>query len=299
MSSPWAESRELHPALSTLRALAVLFKLRIVALLLFAGAGGVFLAAGGWPGVRPLALMTLTGGLAAVGASALNQYLEQAEDAVMRRTRGRPLVTGAIAHSGWVPVVALALIFLPSLAVLPINPPLTLFSLAGAAIYVGVYTLWLKPRSMTNIVIGGLAGTCAVLSGGAAAGHWADPGVIVLGLLVFLWTPLHFWSLAMLCREDYVRAGVPMLPARASLRHSALWVALHGTATGLAALTLGASPALGWLYVMPAGLATGALWLRCARLVIEPTPARARSSFVASNIYLAIILLMIGLDTIL
>lgn len=283
---------------STLRTLAALFKLRIVGLLLFAGAGGAFLAAGGWPGWTPLALMTLTGGLAAAGASALNQYLEQAEDAAMRRTRRRPLVTGAISHPGWVPPVALALIFVPSLAVLPSNPALAFFSIAGALIYAGVYTLWLKPRTVLNIVIGGLAGTCAVLSGGAAAGDWAQSGVIVLGLLVFLWTPAHFWSLAMMCREDYARAGVPMLPVRASLRQSALWITLHAAATGLAALALGVEAPLSWLYLLPVMLATGDWLRRCARLVIEPTLARARSSFVASNVYLAIILLMICLDAV-
>lgn len=277
--------------------LAALFKLRIVALLLFAGMGGAFLAAGGWPGFGSLILMTLTGGLAAMGASALNQYLEQTEDAAMRRTRGRPLVTGAVAHPGWVPPVALALILLPSLAILPFNPALAFFSIGGAFIYVGVYTMWLKPRTALNIVIGGLAGTCAVLSGGAAAGNWAHPGVIVLGLLVFLWTPTHFWSLAILFREDYARAGVPMLPARTSLRKSALWVTLHAAATGFAALALGVVASLGWLYLLPVALATGALLWRCARLVADPTTARARTLFLTSNIYLAIVLLMICLAT--
>ncbi len=281
-----------------LRALSTLFKVRIVGLLLFAGAAGAFLAAGGWPGVGPLALMTLTGGLAAMGASALNQYLEQSSDAVMRRTRGRPLVTGAITRSGWVPVAALALIFVPSLAVLPFNQALTFFSIGGAAIYVGVYTIWLKPRSVTNIVIGGLAGTCAVLSGGAAAGRWLEPGVIVLGLLVFLWTPAHFWSLAMMCRDDYAKAGVPMLPARTSLRHSALWVTLHAAATGFAALALGAATPLGWIYLIPVALATGDLMRRCLQLITDPTTVRARSLFLASNTYLAIVLLMICLDAV-
>jgi protoheme IX farnesyltransferase len=283
--------------------LVALFKLRIVALVLFAGMGSAFLAAGGWPGFGPLLLMTLTGGLAAAGASALNQYLEQTTDAAMRRTRGRPLVTGAIAHPGWVPPVALVLIFVPSLAVLPFNPALTLWSLAGAAIYVGMYTVWLKPRSILNIVIGGFAGTCAVLGGGAAAGPsanaqgWAQSSVIVLGLLVFLWTPVHFWSLAIMCREDYARVGVPMLSVCASPRQSALWIALHAAATGFAALALGAGAALGWLYLVPVALATGDLVWRCAWLVAEPTAARARSLFLASNIYLAIVLLMICLAT--
>ena len=281
------------------RVLVVLFKVRIVALLLFAAAGGAFLVAGGWPGFGPLIAMTLTGGLAAMGASALNQYLEQDEDAAMRRTRRRPLVSGAILRPGWVPVVALAMILLPSLVALPFNPALSFWSLAGAITYVGVYTVWLKPRTVLNIVIGGFAGTCAVLSGSAAAGNWAHPGAIVLGLLVFLWTPTHFWSLAIMCREDYARVNVPMLPVRTSLRQSAWWVALHAIATGLAALALGADASLGWLYLIPVALATGDLLVRCTRLILDPTPARARSLFLASNTYLAIVLLMICLDTIL
>ena len=283
--------------------MTTLFKLRIVALLLFAGMGGAFLAADGWPGFGPLILMALTGGSAAAGASALNQYLERDTDAAMHRTRKRPLVVDAIANPGWVLYVALGLIFLPSLAVLPFNPALTFWSLAGAAIYAGVYTIWLKPRSILNIVIGGLAGTCAVLSGGAAVGPsihaegWAQPGVLILGLLLFLWTPTHFWSLALMYRQDYARIGMPMLPARASVRQSALWITLHAIATGFAAIALSAMVAMGWLYLFPVTLATGDLLWRCVRLVQNPTVSRARSLFLASNIYLAIILLMICLAT--
>ena len=278
--------------------IVTLFKLRIVALLLFAGAGGAFLAAGGWPGFGALLSLTLTGGLAAAGASALNQYLEQTEDAAMRRTRRRPLVVGAIPHPGWIPALALSLIVVPALIMLPFNPALSFWSFAGAVVYVGVYTVWLKPRTVLNIVIGGLAGTCAVISGGAAAGHWAHPGVIVLGLLVFLWTPTHFWSLAILYREDYARAGVPMLPVVASLRQSALWVAVHAVATGIAALALGADRSLSWLYFIPVGLATADLLRRCVQLIAEPTTVRARSVFINSNLYLAIVLLMICVDAI-
>ena len=272
---------------------ATLFKLRIVVLLLFAGMGGAFLAAGGFPGFGALIVMTLTGGSAAAGASALNQYLERATDAEMRRTRKRPLVAGTIANPRWVLPVALALIFVPSLAVLPFNPALSFWSLAGAGIYVGVYTVWLKPRSVLNIVIGGFAGTCAVLSGGAAAGDWLQPSVLVLGLLVFLWTPTHFWSLALMYRQDYARVGVPMLPVRASPRQSALWITLHTIATGFAALALGATVAIGWLYVLPIAFVTADLLRRSVRLIAEPTALRARSLFLASNIYLAFVLSLI------
>lgn len=276
--------------------LPVLFKLRIVSLLLLAATGGAFLGAGGWPGSHTLILLWLTGGLAAAGSSALNQYLERDTDKLMKRTRRRPLASGAITRAGWVPYLAVAMILLPSLAVLPFNPALTFFLLLGALIYVGLYTLWLKPRTLLNIVLGGAAGSAAVLSGSAAAGAWHDSGAITLALLVFLWTPCHFWSLAIVYRDDYRRGGIPMLPAQTGLRVAAWWVLLHTVATALAALMLAWHPALGWLYLLPVGIATLDLLARNIRLLLQPGAQEAFSLFKASNLYLALILLMIGID---
>ena len=154
----------------SLKTLTVLFKLRIVVLLLVAAMGGAFLAANGMPGIGALSLLLVTGGFAAAGSSALNQYFERDSDRLMKRTSKRPLVDGTIARPGWVPYVAGAMILVPSLAVLPFNPALTFFLLLGAAIYVFLYTLYLKPRTLLNIVIGGAAGSAAVLSGSAAVG---------------------------------------------------------------------------------------------------------------------------------
>ncbi|HID52084.1 MAG TPA: protoheme IX farnesyltransferase, partial [Anaerolineae bacterium] len=150
-----------------------------------------------------------------------------------------------------------------------------------------------------NIVIGGAAGSAAVLSGGAAVNAWQTPGVLMLALLLFVWTPTHFWSLAMMYRQDYQRADMPMLPARTRMRHSAFWVMLHTAVTGLAALALGIVAGLGWLYLLPVGALT-AVWLwRNGRLLADPTPLRARSLFMFSNIYLMALLLLICLTTIL
>jgi protoheme IX farnesyltransferase len=279
--------------LSFLQTLAVLFKLRIVTLLLFAAIGGAFLGANGRPALSQLALLLITGGLAASGASALNQYLERDSDARMARTRKRPLVAGSIARPGWVPYVAGLMVLLPSLAVLPFNPALAVFLLLGAAIYVGIYTLWLKPRTLLNIVIGGAAGSAAVLSGSAAVGAWNNPGAVALALLVFLWTPTHFWSLAIVYRNDYRQGGMPMLPTQASPRASAWWVALHTAATAFAALMLAGQPALGWVYFVPVAVATFDLILRNVRLLARPEGKQALSLFKASNLYLALILLMV------
>jgi len=282
-----------------LRLLVALFKLRIVALLLFAATGGAFLGARGWPGAVPFALLLTVGGLAAAGASALNEYLERDVDARMGRTRRRPLVVGAVRRPGWVAVVGSLMILLPVLAVLPANPALASFVFLGAVIYVGVYTLWLKPRTVWNIVIGGAAGSCAVLSGGAAAGAWSDPGVVALAVLLFFWTPIHFWSLAVVYREDYARAGVPMLPVRVSLRWAVFWSLVHGVVTGAIGLGLVLHPALGLLYLVPVFVATAYMLGEGVRLLIAPTGRRAWHVFHASNLYLATLLLAICLDTLL
>jgi protoheme IX farnesyltransferase len=276
------------------QSLMALFKVRIVVLLLFAAVGGLFLAAGGWPGAGRLAVLLLTGGLAAAGSSALNEYMERGPDAQMVRTRHRrPLVTGAIAQPGWVPYVGTLMIFVPALAVLPFNPALTLFLLLGAAVYLVIYTAWLKPRTPLNIVVGGAAGSAAVLSGSAAAGNWHDTGALLLALLVFLWTPTHFWSLAITHRQDYIRGRFPMLPVQVTPRASAGWVLLHTGGTAMAALALASQPALGGLYLGPVALATLYLVIRSVQLVTAPSEGRAHALFLASNLYLAIVLLMI------
>jgi protoheme IX farnesyltransferase len=280
-----------------LSTIAVLFKLRIVFLLLMAATGGAFLAAEGWPGLGKLALIWLTGGLAASGSSALNQFLEKETDASMGRTKKRPLVKGTISDPRWVPIVGILLIIAPSLAVFSHNLALSAFLMLGSFIYVVIYTIWLKPRTLLNIVIGGAAGSAAVLSGSAGAGNWDHPGALTLALILFLWTPFHFWSLALLYRDDYERADVPMLPARTSPHQAALWVMSHTVPTGIAGLLLVLLPSLGWLYFIPITLVTADLIRRNVKLIADPSPANARALFLGSNSYLLVLLLAICVDT--
>jgi protoheme IX farnesyltransferase len=267
-------------------------------LLLFAAVGGAMLGANGRPSLGALILLVITGTLSSAGASALNQYIEQADDAQMQRTRHRPLVNGLYARPKWVAAVSVGLIALSmGIALLAGNPALAVFLGLGAAIYLLVYTIWLKPRTPLNIVIGGAAGSCAVLSGGAAVGHWADPGVLILSMLVFAWTPTHFWSLSLVYRDDYVKTGVPMLPATTTPHRAAMWMLVHAFATGSIALVLGAHHALGWLYIVPVSLAT--LWLArdSIRLIAHPERRQALAVFKVSNIYLGLVLLFICIDT--
>lgn len=284
---------------SWVRTIVVLFKLRIVTLLLFAGVGGAALAAAALPAPSALGLLFFCGGFAAAGASALNQYWEQEQDAVMRRTMRRPLVVTAIAQPRWVFWVAVGMIGVPVFLVAPFNPALAVWSLIGAIIYVGVYTIWLKPRTVLNIVIGGLAGSCAVLSGGAAVGAWSDPGVLALALLIFLWTPTHFWSLAIVYRDDYDKAGIPMLPVRTTLHRATIWVLFHSVATGAVALGLAMHNALGLIYLIVATLATLHLLLRSYQLLVTPDVQQAKTLFMTSNLYLTLILVAICLDVVL
>ncbi|MCA9946229.1 MAG: heme o synthase [Anaerolineales bacterium] len=283
---------------SKLQTIVVLFKLRIVFLLLMAATGGAFLAASGWPGLGDLLLLWVTGGMAAAGASALNQYWERESDGNMGRTQKRPLVTGEISHPSWVPFVGIGLILLPSLAVLPFNSALTFFLMLGAIIYVGIYTIWLKPRTLLNIVIGGAAGSAAVLSGSAAVGNWSDPGALVLSLLLFLWTPFHFWSLALLYKDDYARSDVPMLPVNTTPRQAAWWVMSHTLPTGLGGLLLVVLPTLGWVYIIPVIWVTADLFWRNTKLIQTPTAQNAKGLFLSSNIYLLVLLLAICAGTV-
>ncbi len=277
----------------TMHLITVLFKLRVVFLLLVAATAGAFLAAGGWPGIGTLLLVWVTGGMAAAGSSAINQYWERNRDGSMGRTRQRPLVTGEIEDPRWVPLVGLALILVPSLAVAPFNPALTFFLLLGAFIYVVIYTMWLKPRTLLNVVIGGAAGSAAVLSGSAAAGDWAAPGALILALILFLWSPFHFWSLALLYRDEYAKADFPMLPTRTSPRQAAWWVMAHTLPTCMAGLLLALLPTLGWLYFIPVLLVTADLFIRNVRLIVDPSPRNARGMFMSSNIYLLVLLVAI------
>ena len=300
LSKATERSFETHAAAtgwrSTLHMLTVLFKLRIVFLLLMAATAGMFLAAGGWPGWGALLLIWLTGGMAAAGASSLNQYWERNRDGLMGRTRHRPLVNGDIADPRWVPLVGVALVLVPVLAVLPFNRPLAFFLLLGAVIYVGIYTIWLKPRTLLNIVIGGAAGSAAVLSGSAAAGLWNAPGALALAAILFLWTPFHFWSLAILYREEYKRADVPMLPTQTTPHKAAWWVMSHTLPTGILSLMMVVLPGLGWLYFLPVLAITVDLLYRNVQLIRDPSPLNARRLFMSSNYYLLVLLLALCVD---
>lgn len=278
---------------SRFKTLSGLFKLRIVVLLLISALGGAILGAGGWPGSQALILLLITGGLSAAGASAVNQYLERERDVQMIRTRRRPLPSGAVKKPIWVLIVGGGMVVFAVGLSAVFNLALAISNALGAIIYIGVYTIWLKPRTILNIVIGGAAGSMAVISGGAASHAWNEPGVLALSLLVFAWTPTHFWSLAMAYRKDYAQAGFPMLPVNVTMRQASWWVAVHTLATGFVAVMLGLHPTLGIVYLIPVLLITFHFMRLTFRLLRNPEGKAAFSLFKFSNIYLSIVQLIV------
>jgi protoheme IX farnesyltransferase len=272
-----------------------LFKLRIVLLLVFSSWGGAALAwlSGANGSFSDLILLTFTGTLAAAGASAINQVLEIERDRQMVRTANRPLVTGQFASPETIWLIGSVLIFSAVYLGGQVRWDLGLWLLLGAIIYVVIYTMWLKPRTLLNIVIGGAAGSCAVMSGGAAFGAWHTPAVWLLALLVFCWTPTHFWALALAYREDYATAGYPMLPTQVSTRTSVFWISVHTVLTIASALGLAFLPSVDIPFFLLLLVPSLILAELNRRLWIAPSRGTAIGLFVGSNLYLTIVLFFI------
>ncbi len=293
----WAASPPVGMRASPLVAYLSLPKPRVVALILFTSAVASIAAARGMPPWGTLLLLLISGALAAGGAATLNQFFDRDTDGLMARTRRRPLVTGVVRHPSLVLLAGgVAVVSGVALAAVA-SPPLALFEGAGAFVYVVVYTLWLKRRTGFNIVIGGLAGGAAVLGGWVVV----DPG---LGLapwlmagLVFVWTPAHFWSLAVARRADYEHAALPMLPVIVTPRGAAWWILFHIVATAALSVWVGLAADLGVLYFGPALLGAAAFLRAGVHLWRRPEPAAGWQVFKLSGVYLAIIFLGILVDT--
>lgn len=242
-------------ATRTLKGYVALTKPRIIELLLITTLPTMVLAADGWPSPW-LMLATLVGGTLSSGsANAFNMYWDRDIDAVMKRTQNRPLVTGAVSPRG-------ALIFAWALAVVSTawflwvvgSPLATLLSVLAILAYVVGYTMILKRRTPQNIVWGGAAGCMPVLIGWAAVTESLSWAPVMLFLIIFFWTPPHYWPLSMKFRGDYANAHVPMLPVVSTPRRVAVEMVAYAVAMVVASLALVPLAAMTWVY---AGLAFG------------------------------------------
>jgi len=271
------------------RAYLSLTKPWIVALLLVTTVPAMMLAAGGWPSTW-LVIATLIGGsLSAGGANAVNCWYDRDIDARMRRTRQRPLVTGVIHPAG-------ALLFGAGLGVTAFlwlasttNALAAVLAAMGYLFYVFVYTVWLKRRTPQNIVIGGAAGAFPPLVGWAAVTGRLDWPALVLFLLVFLWTPPHFWALALRLRDDYAGVGIPMLPVVAGEAATRRQILLYSIATAGASLLLVPLGGAGWVYALVASIAGAWLIWEAFRLWRWPTRVSPIELYKYSLLYIAMV----------
>jgi protoheme IX farnesyltransferase len=273
-----------------------LTKPRIIELLLITTIPTMVLAAGGWPSTR-LVVVTLIGGtLAAGGANAYNMVVDRDIDRLMPRTQGRPLVTGlltprqAFVFATVLEIVAFAVLWAGA------NLLAAALALSATLFYVFVYTLWLKRTSTQNIVIGGAAGAVPVLVGWAAVTGRLDWAPVVLFAVMFLWTPPHFWALAIRYADDYRAASVPMLPAVATPEVTAHKMAAYTAVMVVFTLVLAPVADLGWIY-LAAAIVLGALFLGgTLALGRNPTPQRSMRVFGYSITYVTLLFAAMTVD---
>jgi len=280
-----------------LGAWVALVKPRIVVLVVFTAVVSCYLAANGSPRANVVLVLIASGALSAGGAAAFNHYYDRDIDARMRRTLGRPLPTGRVRQPQLVLVGSALLILFGVLLATTVNLELAGFELVGAFVYAIIYTLWLKRRTVLNIVIGGLAGSAAVLGGWAAIDPRLGVAPLLLSGVVFLWTPAHFWSLALARQSDYDGVRVPMLPSIVGARSTSWWVLIHILAAVAVSLWLGAVAARGPLFFVlagGAGLVFGAGGLAMLR---QPDEKTGYHLFKLSGPYLGLVFLGLFLDT--
>ena len=227
---------------------------------------------------------------------AFNQLYERDIDSVMLRTKNRPFVTGQLepkmSWNYWLLILSLAALFLTFQVA---NFEAALFLFAGTFTYGIVYTVWLKRKTWMNIVIGGLAGSFAVLVGSAAAGASFATAPLILSVVLFLWTPPHFWALAIFCKDDYAKASIPMLPLVASDSITVQAIFWHTLVLVLLSFSL-IFFGMHWVYLAFAIVGGFYFLYHSIQLMIKKTPEWAKKTFFASIIHLALLLLGTVID---
>ena len=257
---------DVRSARARVAAYVALTKPRIIELLLVTTLPTMIVAKRGFPGVGLIVATLVGGALAAGGANAINMVVDRDIDRLMNRTKNRPLVTGAMTpRAALTFALVLEAVAFAELS-LAVNLLSAVLAVSATAFYIGVYTVWLKRRSSQNIVIGGAAGAVPVLVGWAAVtGSLAWPPVILFAL-IFVWTPPHFWALAVRYRSDYQAAGVPMLPAVKSLVGTSRQIVLYSVLLVAVSLLFGAVAHLGAVYAVVASVLGGVFLLQAVHL---------------------------------
>ena len=287
----------LGPAIPAWRDYVTLTKPRIMSLLVLTAVCAMVAAAGGAPSLGALSALVIGGGLACGGASAFNHVLDRDIDRLMGpRTASRPVAAGRISPRRAVAFATILLALSFAVMVAFDNLLAAALAMSGGAYYVVVYTRWLKRTTPQNIVIGGAAGAIPTLSGWAAANGHLGLGAIFLFSIVLLWTPPHFWALALLLERQYAAAEIPMMPVVRGARATARQVLTYSILLVSLTLVPGAVGTFGVVYLAAAG-ALGAAFIALAwRLWRERTPSRAGVLFHFSLLYLALLFVAVALD---
>ncbi len=282
---------------STFAAYVALTKPRIIELLLITTVPTMIVAERGWPGLWLVVATVVGGTFAAGGANAVNMYVDRDIDKIMNRTKGRPLATGEIEpKNALIFSVALLVVAFAWLTVF-VNLLSAVFALSAAAFYIFVYTLWLKRTSTQNIVIGGAAGCMPVFVAWAAVTNSVAWEPVVLFGVIFLWTPPHFWALAVKYKEDYSAANVPMLPSVATLENTSKQILAYTLAVWALSIAFTPIASMGWIYTTAAVISGAVFTLYAVRLLRDPTPKRAMKVFTFSITYLSVLFIAMGVDS--
>ena len=276
-----------------------LFKLRIGFVIMITALAGYAVTPAAGPGGAQLAVLALAVLISSASAGAFNQYVEVDTDRLMLRTRCRAFATGELPHTpAWLVLIGILLAGSVAAAWYATNPLAALYVFLGAFFYAVVYTVWLKRRTWLNIVVGGLAGSFSVLAGAAAANPELGAVPLLLALVLFLWTPPHFWSLAIANSSDYAAAGVPMLPVVVGNARAAR-IVLAGTFALVGVSLLPVFFGAGLIYFAGA-LTGGAHFIHKAWLLARaPSRKTAMSSFHASLLQLSLLLFAAMADALL
>jgi len=287
-----------HSWRSVVRAYFLLTKPRVIELLLVTTVPAMVLAAGELPSLGLIGAVLLGGALSAGGANTINCWIERDRDQVMRRTHARPLPAGDVSPTAalvfGLVLEAVAFVWLA----LTVNLLSASLSVSAMLFYIFVYTIWLKPRSPQNIVIGGAAGAVPALVGWAAVTNSLAVPAWVMFAIVFCWTPPHFWALSVRYREDYAKAGIPMLPVVVGTAAAARQILVYALVTVIVSFALVPVSDLGWIYGITA-LVLGVMFVgAAAALLRKPTPEAALKLFHFSNTYLALLFVAIAVDVI-
>ncbi|HQZ14281.1 MAG TPA: heme o synthase [Acidimicrobiia bacterium] len=293
------ESKMTKPSL--LSELVALSKPRVIELLITTALPAMFLAAGDFPDAIKIFGVLIGGTLAAGSSNAINSILEKETDTNMNRTKMRPMAQGRLSQKFAWTFAILSQIIAFTIVLLTSNILAASFTLLASFVYVVVYTIWLKPRSDQNIVIGGAAGALPVIIGYTAVSENVSWQPIVMFLVVFFWTPAHFWALAVFHQEDYKKGGFPMMPITRGRKYTSKAMLVYALLTCLTSFGLVIDKNLGLIYLVTAAIL--AFWfifeaIRLTRNSESIHRGRYMRFFHISNGYLAILFIAIAIDSV-